>query len=59
MAGNLRELKNVVKRSALLADGEIIDVTSLPFELVNHKRLVFENPHPKRKLIKTNRYWTA
>jgi len=30
--GNLRELKNVVKRSALLADGEIIDVTSLPFE---------------------------
>ena len=40
--GNLRELKNVVKRSALLADGEIIDVRALPFELVNHSRLTFD-----------------
>lgn len=41
--GNLRELKNVVKRSALLADGDIIDVRALPFELVNHRRLVFDS----------------
>lgn len=41
--GNLRELKNVVKRSALLADGDIIDVKALPFELVNHHRLAFES----------------
>ncbi len=40
--GNLRELKNVVKRSALLTSTDVIDVTALPFELVNHKRLVFE-----------------
>lgn len=40
--GNLRELKNVVKRSALLSSGDVIDVTALPFELVNHKRLVFD-----------------
>ncbi len=40
--GNLRELKNVVKRSALLSGDSIIDVTALPFELVNHKRLVFD-----------------
>ena len=40
--GNLRELKNVVKRSALLSSDEIIDVTTLPFELVNHKRLMFD-----------------
>ena len=40
--GNLRELKNVVKRSALLADGDIIDVKALPFELVNHNRLAFD-----------------
>jgi two-component system response regulator HydG len=40
--GNLRELKNVVKRSALLSGDDIIDVTALPFELVNHKRLVFD-----------------
>ncbi len=41
--GNLRELKNVVKRSALLADGELINVSVLPFELVNHSKLAFEN----------------
>ncbi len=40
--GNLRELKNVVKRSALLADGTTIDVTALPFELVNHSKLMFD-----------------
>lgn len=40
--GNLRELKNVVKRSALLADGSHIDVTALPFELVNHNKLLFD-----------------
>ncbi|MEO5893320.1 MAG: sigma-54 dependent transcriptional regulator [Ferruginibacter sp.] len=41
--GNLRELKNVVKRSALLADGDMIDVKALPFELVNHNRLAFDS----------------
>ena len=40
--GNLRELKNVVKRSALLAGGSMIDVSVLPFELVNHNKLVFD-----------------
>jgi two-component system response regulator HydG len=40
--GNLRELKNVVKRSALLADESYIDVTALPFELVNHSKLMFD-----------------
>ena len=47
--GNLRELKNVVKRSALLADGEMIDLTVLPFEVVNHSRLKFENYIPNDK----------
>ncbi|MEO6722161.1 MAG: sigma-54 dependent transcriptional regulator [Ferruginibacter sp.] len=51
--GNLRELKNVVKRSALLADGDVIDVTALPFELVNHKRLVFESATPEEVADKT------
>ena len=40
--GNLRELKNVVKRSALLADEDLIGVTALPFELVNHSKLIFD-----------------
>jgi two-component system response regulator HydG len=40
--GNLRELKNVVKRAALLTDGEWIDVRMLPFEISNFARLQFE-----------------
>jgi two-component system response regulator HydG len=40
--GNLRELKNVIKRAALLTEGSSIELTALPFELVNHNKLVFE-----------------
>ena len=39
--GNLRELKNVIKRATLLSDGEWIEAKSLPFELSNHSRLLF------------------
>lgn len=41
--GNLRELKNIIKRATLLADGKL-DVKGLPFELVNHARLTFDEP---------------
>jgi two-component system response regulator HydG len=37
--GNLRELKNVIKRATLLSDGELIEEKALPFEIVNYKRL--------------------
>ena len=40
--GNLRELKNVVKRATLLSDGEYIEDRSLPFEIVNFNKLSFE-----------------
>lgn len=40
--GNLRELKNVVKRAALLTDGEYIEDRSLPFEITNYSKLQFE-----------------
>lgn len=40
--GNLRELKNVVKRAALLTDGEYIEDRSLPFEITNFTKLQFE-----------------
>jgi len=40
--GNLRELKNVVKRATLLCDEEMIDVKSVPFELVHYTKLLFE-----------------
>lgn len=42
--GNLRELRNVVKRSTLLTDGELIEVRSLPFEITNFHKLQFEEP---------------
>lgn len=42
--GNLRELKNVIKRSTLLTDGEYVEVKSLPFEIVNFHRLQFDMP---------------
>jgi two-component system response regulator HydG len=40
--GNLRELKNVVKRAALLTDGDYIEDRSLPFEITNFTKLQFE-----------------
>jgi two-component system response regulator HydG len=40
--GNLRELKNVIKRATLLSDGDIIDVKSIPFEVSNYTKLQFD-----------------
>jgi len=42
--GNLRELKNVIKRSTLLTDGDYVEVKSLPFEIVNFHKLQFDLP---------------
>jgi two-component system, NtrC family, response regulator HydG len=41
--GNLRELKNVIKRSVLLTDGEVVEVRTLPFEISNFSKLQFED----------------
>lgn len=40
--GNLRELRNVVKRATLLTDGDYVQVSSLPFEITNYKKLQFD-----------------
>jgi two-component system response regulator HydG len=42
--GNVRELKNVIKRAALLTDSSKVDIKSLPFEILNHARLEFDPP---------------
>jgi len=42
--GNLRELKNVVKRSTLLTDGELVEAKALPFEIAHYSRLQFDKP---------------
>jgi two-component system response regulator HydG len=41
--GNLRELKNVIKRATLLSDGELVESKSLPFEINNFYKLQFDN----------------
>jgi two-component system response regulator HydG len=53
--GNLREMRNVIKRATLLSEKDYIEAKSLPFELMNHERLlVFENPYEQR--IPENNY---
>jgi two-component system response regulator HydG len=49
--GNLREMKNVVKRATLLTDGDYIEVISLPFEISNHYKLnpITDNTMPDRE----------
>ncbi|MEO6758837.1 MAG: helix-turn-helix domain-containing protein, partial [Saprospiraceae bacterium] len=37
--GNVRELKNVIKRATLLTDGPIVESKSLPFEIAYYSRL--------------------
>jgi two-component system, NtrC family, response regulator HydG len=38
--GNLREMRNVIKRATLMSEGEWIEARSLPFELLNYDRLL-------------------
>jgi two-component system response regulator HydG len=45
--GNLRELKNVVKRATLLTDGDYVETKSLPFEITNFSKLQFDAPVTK------------
>lgn len=52
--GNLRELKNVVKRATLLCDTEYIMPTVLPFEITNYSKLQFdESPEESSSVITT------
>ncbi|MGB8191185.1 MAG: sigma 54-interacting transcriptional regulator, partial [Chitinophagaceae bacterium] len=41
--GNLRELKNVIKRATLLSDGEYVEAKTLPFEISNFSKLQFDS----------------
>jgi two-component system, NtrC family, response regulator HydG len=44
--GNLRELKNVIKRATLLTEGEFIEARTLPFEISNYSKLQFADQPP-------------
>lgn len=52
--GNLRELKNVVKRATLLTDGDYIEDRSLPFEIVNFNKLSFDTPGEPAATVPVN-----
>jgi len=52
--GNLRELKNVVKRATLLTDGDYIEDRSLPFEIVNFNKLSFDTTAEPAAAIPAN-----
>jgi two-component system response regulator HydG len=41
--GNLREMKNVIKRATLLTDGDWIEAKTLPFEISNYAKLLFND----------------
>jgi len=45
--GNLRELKNVIKRATLLADRDRIEPRFLPFEISNFSKLQFGGVQPQ------------
>ncbi len=40
--GNIRELKNVIKRATLLTDGPVVEAKCLPFEITHYARLGIE-----------------
>lgn len=44
--GNLREMKNVIKRATLLTEGSQVEATSLPFEITHYNRLLFSDDSP-------------
>jgi two-component system, NtrC family, response regulator HydG len=48
--GNLRELKNVIKRATLLTEGEFIEARTLPFEISNYSKLQFADQAPSGSL---------
>jgi two-component system response regulator HydG len=55
--GNLRELKNVVKRATLLCDSDYIMPTVLPFEISNFTKLQFgETTEETSSTIQTKQY---
>ncbi|MBA2423130.1 MAG: sigma-54-dependent Fis family transcriptional regulator [Chitinophagales bacterium] len=49
--GNLRELRNIVRRAALLTDGGKVQVSALPFELENYR---LSSNYPNNSLDRPN-----
>ena len=48
--GNLREMKNVVRRAVLLTEGKAVEAKSLPFEISNYTRTAMAIADDKQEL---------
>lgn len=51
--GNLRELNNVVKRSALLSSGNVVELSALPQEIIHYRKF---NPNEDGTVTETRLY---
>lgn len=51
--GNLRELNNVVKRSALLSSGNVVELSALPQEIIHYRKF---NPNEDGTITETKIY---
>jgi two-component system, NtrC family, response regulator HydG len=57
--GNLREMRNVIKRATLMSEGEWIEARTLPFELLNYDRLLkLDNNNELNTYIPDNAVYT-
>lgn len=52
--GNLREMKNIIKRATLLCEGPLIEARYLPFEISNFNKLQFDSPGDQSGAMSTS-----
>jgi two-component system response regulator HydG len=57
--GNVRELKNVIKRATLLTDSQLVQVQALPFEIAFHGRLVMEDEQEEPEIRAKHQSYSA
>ncbi len=52
--GNLREMKNVIRRAVLLTEGNMVEAKSLPFEISNYARTTMAIADDKTEITADN-----
>jgi two-component system response regulator HydG len=57
--GNIRELKNVIKRATLLTDGSRVEASSLPFEITHFQKLGLEDPLTSEPIATESPVWLS
>ena len=49
--GNLREMKNVIKRAALMSEGGTVEAIALPSEIIQHHKFLGNEAIPSRDVL--------